>query len=66
MLGSKTLKISEFILKLQEDSTFLHEFNLDPDKVMIEAGISSEQDRSMLKSGDILKVRRLLAGKEMR
>jgi hypothetical protein len=60
----RTSKLAEFILKLQEHSKFLAEFNKDPDKVMIEAGISSEEDRNILKSRDILKVRQLLA-KEM-
>jgi hypothetical protein len=58
-----SLKIAEFILELQEDSKFLAAFNEDPDKVMIEAGISSEEDRNILKSRDMLKVRQLLAKK---
>lgn len=60
----KPSKIAELLLKLQEDSKLLTEFNKDPDKVMIEYGIASEEDRNILKSRDILKVRQLLA-KEM-
>lgn len=57
----KTSKVAELLLKLQEDSRYLVEFNKDPDRVMIEAGIFSEEDRNLLKSRDILKVRELLA-----
>ncbi len=57
----KSYKIAEFMLRLQEDSKVLVEFNKDPDKVMIEAGISSEEERTILKSRDTLKVRQLLA-----
>jgi hypothetical protein len=57
-------KLAELLLRLQEDSKLLAEFDKDPDKVMIEAGISSDGDRNILKSRDILKVRQLLA-KEM-
>jgi hypothetical protein len=53
-------KVIELLLKLQEDSKFLAEFNRDPDKVMIEAGISSEEDRNIIKSGDAKKIRLLL------
>jgi hypothetical protein len=53
--------IVEFILRLQEDFKFLAEFNKEPDKVMIEAGITSEEDRNILKSRDVLKIRQLLA-----
>jgi hypothetical protein len=55
-----TMKIAELLLKLQEDFNLLTEFNLDPDRVMIEAGITSEEDRNMLKSRDMLKIRQLL------
>jgi ribosomal peptide maturation radical SAM protein 1 len=58
-------KVAEFLLKLQEDSKLLAAFNKDPDKVMIEAGISSEEDRNILKGRDVLKIRQLLAKKEM-
>ena len=54
-------KGAELLLKLQEDSKLLIEFNKDPDKVMIEAGISSEEQRNILKSGDAKKIRLLLA-----
>jgi hypothetical protein len=57
-------KIADLLLTLQEDFKLLTEFNKDADKVMIEAGITSEEERNILKSRDILKVRQLLA-KEM-
>jgi hypothetical protein len=57
---SQPSKVAELLLNLQEDSMFLAEFNKDPDKVMIEAGISSEEERNILKSRDILKIRQLL------
>lgn len=57
---SQSSKVAELLLKLQEDSMFLAEFNKDPDKVMIEAGISSEEERNILKSRDMLKIRQLL------
>jgi hypothetical protein len=57
----KPYDIAQLLLNLQEDSNLLTEFNKDPDKVMLEAGITSEEDRSILKSRDILKVRQLLA-----
>jgi hypothetical protein len=57
----KPSKIAQLLLNLQEDSKLLTEFNKDPDKVMIEFGITSEEDRNILKSRDILKVRQLLA-----
>jgi hypothetical protein len=60
----KPSRIAELVLRLQEDSNFLAEFNKDPDKVIIEAGITSEEDRNILKSRDISKIRQLLA-KEM-
>lgn len=56
----KTSKVAKLLLKLQEDSNFLAEFNKDPDKIMIMAGISSEQDRNTIKSRDMIKIRRLL------
>lgn len=58
---SRPSKVAELILKLQEDFKFLAEFNIDPDRVMIEAGISSEEDRNILKSGDLVKIRELVA-----
>jgi hypothetical protein len=45
----KRSKITELLLKLQEDSKLLLEFNKDPDKVMIEARITSEEYRNILK-----------------
>ncbi len=57
----KPSKVADLLLKLQEDSKLLAEFNKDPDKVMIESGITSEEDRKILKSRDIFKVRQLLA-----
>jgi hypothetical protein len=60
----KPSKVAELLLKLQEDSKILKEFNKDADKIMIESGITSEEVRNILKSRDILKVRQLLA-KEM-
>lgn len=54
-------KVAEFILSLQEDLKFLKEFNNDPDKIMIEFGISSEEIRNVLKSNDMLRIRHLLA-----
>lgn len=53
-------KLAELLLRLQEDSKLLAEFDKDPDKVMIEAGISSEDNRNIMKSGDESKIRRLL------
>lgn len=57
---NETSKVVEFMVKLQEDSKFLAEFNKDPDGVMTEAGLYSEEVRNELKSGDILKIRQLL------
>ena len=53
-------KLVECILRLHEDPKLLAEFNKDPDKVMTQAGITAEEDRQILKSGDLLKVRELL------
>ena len=53
-------QLVEFMLRLQEDSELLTEFNKEPDKVMIEAGISSEEERNIIKSRDMLKIRQLL------
>ncbi|NAL78682.1 hypothetical protein [Nitrososphaera sp. AFS] len=52
--------ILEFVLKLHEDSNLLSEFNTDPDKSMLEAGISSEENRTIIKSGNFIKLGRLL------
>ena len=52
--------ILEFVLKLHEDSNLLLEFNTDPDKSMLEAGISSEENRTIIKSGNFIKLGRLL------
>jgi hypothetical protein len=57
-------KIAELLLRLQEDSKLLAEFNKDADKVMIEAGITSEEDRNALKTRDILKIHQLLEKKK--
>jgi hypothetical protein len=57
-------KVAEFILKLQEDLKFLAEFTKNPDKVMIDAGIISEEVRNTIKSGDETKIRLLLAADE--
>ena len=54
-------KLLQFILKLQEDSKLLEEFQKDPERLMIDAGINSKDDRDIIKSGDLLKVRELLA-----
>lgn len=53
-------RIAQFILKLQEDYKLLAEFNKDPDKVMNDAGITSEENRKILKSGSLLKIEELL------
>jgi len=53
-------RIAELILRLQEDYKILAEFNKDPDKVMNEAGITREENRKILKSGNLLKVRELI------
>jgi len=53
-------KLFEFLLSLQEDSKLLVAFNKDPDKVMIEAGITSEKYRNILKTRDTLKIHLLL------
>jgi hypothetical protein len=52
--------ILEFVLKLHEDSNLLSEFNADPDKSMLEAGIGSEENRIIIKSGDSVKLGKLL------
>jgi len=60
---SKRIKdpaIVKIMLRLQEDYKFLAEFNKDPDKVMKNAGIKSQEHRKMLKSGDLLTIERLL------
>lgn len=59
--STKDLRIPEFILRLQEDYNLLAEFNEDPDKVMKDAGIESEKNRKILKSGNLLKVEELVA-----
>lgn len=52
--------ILEFVLKLHEDSNLLSEFNTDPDKSMLDAGITSEENRTIIKSGNFIKLGRLL------
>jgi hypothetical protein len=61
----KPSKVADLLLKLQENSKLLAEFNRDPDKVMIEAGITSEEDRNVLKTRDMIKIRQLLEKKEI-
>jgi len=58
--NTKDPAIGKILLRLQEDYKFLDEFNKDPDKVMKNAGIKSQEHRNMLKSGDLLKVEELL------
>ena len=55
------MSIREFILKLQENYEFLLQFKNDPDKVMNEIGIASKDIRNILKSGDLLKIDKLLS-----
>jgi hypothetical protein len=50
----------QLLLSLQEDPKLLAAFNKDPDKVMIEAGITSEKYRNILKTRDTLKIHLLL------
>jgi hypothetical protein len=57
-------KLAELLLKLQEDLKYLAEFTKDPDKVMIDAGIISDEVRNIMKSGDEAKIRRLLLADE--
>lgn len=57
-------KIVQLLLRLQEDFKLLAEFDKDPDKVMVEAGISSEADRDILKTRDMLKIHELLERKK--
>jgi hypothetical protein len=59
-LGDEHSKLAELLLRLQEDSKLLAEFNKDPDKVMIEAGITSEQYRNIIKTRDMIKIHQLL------
>jgi hypothetical protein len=54
-------KVAEFILRLQEDLKFIKEFNNDPDTIMTEFGISSDEIKVVLKSNDMLRIRHLLA-----
>ena len=57
-------KLVELLLALQGDSKLLTAFDKDPDKVMIEAGITSEKYRSILKTRDTLKIHMLLEEKK--
>jgi hypothetical protein len=50
--------------RLQEALPFIREFNDSHDKVMIEAGITSQEDRKVLKGGDLIKVHKLLPRKD--
>jgi hypothetical protein len=56
----ESYKLVELLLALQEDSKLLAAFDKDPDRVMIESGITSEKYRNILKTRDALKVRLLL------
>lgn len=57
---SNSSTVADLLLKLQEDSKFLAEFNKDPDKVLNEAGIIDDEARNALKNGDIIGIRKLL------
>jgi hypothetical protein len=57
-------KLVELLLRLQEDSKLLTEFDKDPDRVMIEAGVTSEQYRSIIKTRDMIKIHQLLERKK--
>lgn len=57
---TKDSQLGDFILRLQEDYKLLDEFNKDPDKVMKDAGIKSEEMRNILKSRDLIKIENLL------
>jgi hypothetical protein len=58
---SQPPNLVDFLLRLHENPELLAEFNKGPDKVMTDAGITSKEDRQILKSGDLLNVRKLLA-----
>jgi hypothetical protein len=55
-------RLVQLLLSLQEDPKLLAAFNKDPDKVMIEAGVTSEKYRNILKTRDTLKIHLLLEG----
>jgi hypothetical protein len=57
-------KLVELLLRLQEDSKLLAEFDEDPDKVMIESGITSEEYRNIIKSRDMIEIHKLLERKK--
>lgn len=57
---SEYRKVAELIMRLQEDSNLLEEFNKNPDKVMIESGILSEESRNIIKSGDRQRIENLI------
>jgi hypothetical protein len=46
----ESYKLVELLLALQEDSKLLAAFDKDPDRVMIESGITSEKYRNILKT----------------
>lgn len=52
------------MLRLQEDYLFLEKFNSDPDKVMDEIGILSDETRNILKSKDLVRIGQLLSQSE--
>jgi hypothetical protein len=49
-------KLAELLLRLQEDFKLLDDFEKDPDKVMIEAGVTSEQCRNTIKTRDMIEI----------
>lgn len=57
---SEHRKVAELIMKLQEDSNLLEDFNKNPDKVMVESGILSEENRNIIKSGDRQRIENLI------
>jgi hypothetical protein len=57
---SEYRKVAELIMRLQEDSKLLEEFNKNADKVMIESGILSEENRNIIKSGDRRRIENLI------
>jgi hypothetical protein len=53
-------KLVELLLSLQEDAKLLAAFDKDPDRVMLESGITSEKYRNILNTRDRLKIHLLL------
>ena len=58
--GDEGATILEFVIRLHEDSKLLTEFNKNPDKIMLEAGINSEENRKIMKSGNLIRLSQLL------